>query len=422
MMSPFYQALFDTRISDQRDAAAEFETTEGGFRLSTSVGGALTGRGADIVILDDPLKADDALSDVRRASVNAWYDHTLRSRLNNHQNGAIVIVMQRLHADDLVAHVQEHEIWDVLSFAAIAEQDEVYDVSTPFGSRRIHRKNEDILQSALMNREALDTQRRSTPYNFASQYQQDPQPATGVIVKKEWLKFYTAVEKPERFDQILQSWDTANTTSELSNFSVCTTWGVKDQRLYLLDVFRKKMDFPDLKRAVRDLARLHHAHIVLVEEKGSGISLIQELRNDSFLIVHASPDLDGDKQTRLNSQTAKIAGGFVLFPKQAPWLDIYVQELLGFPGSKHDDQVDSTVYALAWGTAYNSADPHIQNARAVNASRDPNRMIRLSVPPGVASTWQWSGGRTINVPDSRIVEVTQEEAKSMYPYGCQPID
>jgi predicted phage terminase large subunit-like protein len=422
MMSPFYQGLFDTRISDQRDAASEFETTDGGFRLSTSVGGVLTGRGADIIIVDDPLKADDALSKARRDSVNAWYDNTLRSRLNRHQNGAIVIVMQRLHANDLVAHVQQNEIWDVLSFAAIAERDEIYEISTPFGSRRIRRQNDDILQSALMNRAALDTQRRSTEYNFASQYQQDPQPAAGIIVKREWLRFYAPVEKPERFDQILQSWDTANKTSELSNFSVCTTWGIKDQHLYLLDVFRKKMDFPDLKRTVQDLARLHHANIVLVEEKASGISLIQQLHNDGFLIVQAAPDLNGAKTMRLRSQTPKIAGGFVLFPTQAPWLDTYLLELVTFPGSNYDDQVDSTVYALAWSNDYNSADPHIQHARAENTRRDPNRMVRLSVPPGVSSTWTFSGGRTINVPDSRIVEVTQEEAKSMYPYGCQPID
>ena len=165
-----------------------------------------------------------------------------------------------------------------------------------------------------MNRAALDIQRRSTEYNFASQYQQDPQPAAGIIVKREWLRFYAPVEKPERFDQILQSWDTANKTSELSNFSVCTTWGIKDQRLYLLDVFRKKMDFPDLKRTVQDLARLHHANIVLVEEKASGISLLQQLLNDGFLIVQAAPALRGAKTMRLRSQTPKIAGGFVLFP------------------------------------------------------------------------------------------------------------
>src|SRR5258708_1831647 len=133
MTSPFYEALFDTRLSRGREAVSDYETTSGGYRLSTSIGGVLTGRGADIIIIDDPLKADDALSENRRRSVNEWYDNTLRSRLNSQEKGAIIIVMQRLHADDLVAHVQQTERWDVLSFPAIAEQDETYHLVTPDG-------------------------------------------------------------------------------------------------------------------------------------------------------------------------------------------------------------------------------------------------------------------------------------------------
>jgi hypothetical protein len=140
MTSAFYEALFDTRLSKGREAVSDYETTEGGERLSTSVGGVLTGRGADIIIIDDPLKADDALSESRRRSVNEWYDNTVRSRLNSQDKGAIIIVMQRLHADDLVAHVQQHESWDVLSFPAIAEQDETYKVWTPYGRMRFHRE------------------------------------------------------------------------------------------------------------------------------------------------------------------------------------------------------------------------------------------------------------------------------------------
>jgi predicted phage terminase large subunit-like protein len=344
MTSPFYEALFDTRISGERDAVSEFETNEGGCRLSTSVGGVLTGRGADVIIIDDPLKADDALSETRRRSVNEWYDNTLRSRLNSQENGAIIIVMQRLHADDLVAHVQEHETWDVLSFAAIAEQEKTYEFITPFGLKRVRRLIGEILQPSLLTAATLEIQRRSmTDYNFVAQYQQDPQPPSGIIVKREWLKFYTPAEKPERFDQILQSWDTANKDTELSNFSVCTTWGIKDQQLFLLDVSRHRMDFPALKRAVRELATMHRANIVLIEDKASGISLIQELRADNFSIVQAAPNLDGDKVMRLRGQTAKIEGGFVLFPKEAHWLDTYLLELVTFPNSKNDDQVDSTV-------------------------------------------------------------------------------
>jgi predicted phage terminase large subunit-like protein len=121
--------------------------------------------------------------------------------------------------------------------------------------------------------------------------------------------------------------------------------------MYLWDVFRRKLDFPDLKRFVRELAKLHGARIVLVEDKASGTSLIQELRADHFSLVQAAPALDGDKIMRLRAQTAKIEGGFVLFPKEAHWLNTYLLELITFPNSKNDDQVDSTVFALAWSTS-----------------------------------------------------------------------
>ena len=189
-----------------------------------------------------------------------------------------------------------------------------------------------------------------TEYNFAAQYQQDPQPQSGLIVKREWLKFYSSHEKPERFDQIIQSWDTANKDTELSNYSVCTTWGLKGSHLFLLDVFRRKLDFPGLKKAVLELARLYPTSVVLIEDKASGTSLIQELRAGGFSRVQESPPMDGDKVMRLRGQTAKIEGGFVSFPKEAPWLDVYLRELLGFPNAKYDDQVDSTVFALAWTT------------------------------------------------------------------------
>jgi predicted phage terminase large subunit-like protein len=283
--------------------------------------------------------------------VNEWFDNTLRSRLNSQEKGAIIIVMQRLHPDDLVAHVQQHESWDVLSFPASAEQDETYDFLTPYGRRRVHRSTGEILQPALLSPTALEAQRRGmTEYNFVAQYQQNPQPHSGIIVKREWLKYYEPGDLPKQFDQILQSWDTATKDTELSNFSVCTTWGLKGRHLFLLDVYRRKLEFPDLKRAVQELAALYRAQIVLIEDKASGASLIQELRAEQFSLVQAAPALDGDKVMRLRAQTAKIEGGFVLLPKQAPWLEAYLHELISFPNSKYDDQVDSTAFALAWMT------------------------------------------------------------------------
>ena len=160
MMSPFYQALFDTRIAPDREAVADFETTAGGNRFATSLAGVVTGRGADVIIIDDPLKADDALSDKRRRAVNARYDDTLRTRLNNQTTGAIIMTMQRLHIEDPVAHVQQQEPWDVVSLPAIAEQDEICGFRTSCGYRRIVRRQGDILHPDLLSREALEAQRR----------------------------------------------------------------------------------------------------------------------------------------------------------------------------------------------------------------------------------------------------------------------
>jgi hypothetical protein len=183
-----------------RRFVADFETTHGGFRFSTSVGGGFTGRGGDVIVIDDPLKADEALSDARRESVNEWFNNTLRSRLNKQVEGAIIIIMQRLHPDDLVAHVQKTENWRVLSFAAIAEEDESYELRTPYQTNRFNQKQGEILQPSLTPPATLKSLRETmTPYHFAVQYQQNPQPPEGHIVKREWLKFYTPDDKPANF-------------------------------------------------------------------------------------------------------------------------------------------------------------------------------------------------------------------------------
>ena len=149
MTSRFYQSLFPAaRLSGGKQSVSEFTTEANGYRLSTSVGGVLTGRGADVIIIDDPLKPDEALSGARRGSVNEWYDHSLYSRLNDKQRGAIVIIMQRLHEDDLVGHVVEQEGWDVVRLPAIAEQEEAFAIETALGLRRFSRKPGDLLHPA----------------------------------------------------------------------------------------------------------------------------------------------------------------------------------------------------------------------------------------------------------------------------------
>jgi predicted phage terminase large subunit-like protein len=349
MASSSYRRLFPTtRLSSEKQSVSEFLTIEQGFRMSTSIGGVLTGRGADYIVLDDPLKPDEALSETRRSSVNQWFDNTLLSRLNSKENGVIIIVLQRLHQDDLAGHVLDQGAWEVLSFSAIAEEDEAHIIEDSLGTRHFTRKAGEALQP---ERESLNTLKsiRQTigEYNFASQYQQNPMPLGGAIVKSDWLRYYDVSSRPSSFSCVLQSWDTANKSGELNDFSVGTTWGVFDEHYYLLDVFRRRLNYPELKRAVIEQARLYHVDSILIEDKASGTQLIQDLEKDCLFGLKPYDAPPGaDKILRLHAQTALFESGRVLLPASATWLEEYVRELTSFPGAKYDDQVDSTTQAL----------------------------------------------------------------------------
>jgi predicted phage terminase large subunit-like protein len=348
MMNPWYRQMFPTRLALHRQAVQEFITTRQGYRLATSTGGVLTGRGADIILIDDPLKPEEALSEAQRQTANDWYDHTLYSRLNDKRHGVIVIIMQRLHEDDLVGHVLAQEPWEVLSFPAIAEAEEAHQIETIWGPRCFARRQGEALHPDREPLETLEHIRRTIgEYNFAGQYQQSPAPLGGGLVKAEWFKRYGANERPESFDRILQSWDTANKATELSDFSVCTTWGIKGKDFYLLNVLRKRLEYPALKRAVREQQSLFNANVVLIEDKASGTQLIQELIADGcHRVTRYKPECD--KIMRLHAQTAIIENGFVHLPDAAPWLAEYLHEMTVFPKGKHDDQVDSTAQFLDW--------------------------------------------------------------------------
>jgi predicted phage terminase large subunit-like protein len=346
--SAWYRGIFPTRLAPHRQAVQEFLTTRQGYRLATSTGGVLTGRGADIILIDDPLKPEEALSEAQRKSANEWFDHTLYSRLNDKRSGAIVVIMQRLHEDDLVGHVLAQEPWEIVRFPAIAEQDEQHEIATIWGPRCITRRQGDALHPDREPIEVLERIRRTIgEYNFAGQYQQAPAPLGGGLVKAAWFKRYRESERPEHFDRTVQSWDTANKATELSDFSVCTTWGIRGKDLFLISVFRKRLEYPALKRAVREQQRLFGASVVLIEDKASGTQLIQELIADGCHgVTRYQPTTD--KIMRLHAQTALIENGFVYIPEMAPWLAEYLHELTVFPNGKHDDQVDSTAQFLDW--------------------------------------------------------------------------
>jgi predicted phage terminase large subunit-like protein len=352
MSSSFYRNAFPGTVLSTRQTVYDFATTKQGFRMATSVGGVLTGRGGDVLLIDDPQKPEEALSETGRARANNWYDNTLVSRLNNKKDGIIIIVMQRLHQDDLAGHVLESgEGWEILSFPAIAIEDETYQFEDLRGPQSYRRRIGEVLDPERDSVESYQTIRESIgEYNFQSQYQQTPASREGGVIKREWLKYYAAKDQPRNFWFFLQSWDTACKGAATNDFSVCTTWAVSSNNdFYLLDVYRKRPTFPELKRAATDLSQKYGDALVLIEDKGSGISLIQELQAEFICSVQAyKPTPGSDKYMRLAAQSIKFESSRVYLPSDAPWLDDYVREITGFPGCKHDDQVDSTSQALEY--------------------------------------------------------------------------
>jgi predicted phage terminase large subunit-like protein len=345
LANPWYQDLFPwTRIGRYKDSEIEVETTQRGFRLATSTGGTLTGRGGDIIVIDDPLKPIDALSESKRSAANDWFLNTVISRLDDKRTGAIVIVMQRVHMDDLTGFLlRQSDEWTVLSLPAIAETFE----SIPLGGGYFHqRQPSDVLSPEREPKQVLEQLRLQVGSDlFSAQYQQAPFPPGGAMIKRSWVRRYTEVPPAAGGSMIIQSWDTAAKGGPDNDWSVCSTWLWPDNCQWcLLDVWRGRVDYPGLKAKVVELAKRWGAHQVLVEEAGTAIGLLAELRFQVPGLKGVKPEKD--KQTRMSIASAIFEAGQVYFPERATWLPELEAELFSFPGSRYDDQVDSISQVL----------------------------------------------------------------------------
>lgn len=354
MRSPWYRQTFPgTVLGRDKNTEHDLRTTRGGGRFTTSVGGVLTGRGGNLIVVDDPLKPDEALSDVSRTRVNNWFSRTLYSRLDDKRHDRIVLIMQRLHADDLIGYALGQEAWEHLNLPALAETDALI----PIAPGRLHRRRVgDVLHAARESRETLDKIRQTMgSFVFQAQYQQCPVPADGEIIKWGWFRRYRDRPSRQRGDLIVQSWDTASKAGERHDYSVCTTWLMRDREYFLLDVFRERLEYPQLKQAVIGQALRYWANRILIEDSGVGTGLIAELR---FARIENLPRPIAivpttDKITRLSVESAVVEAGSVTIPEKAPWLEAFRTELLQFPQGRHDDQVDSFSQFLNWAAPRN---------------------------------------------------------------------
>ena len=307
----------------------------------------------------------------------------------------------------------------MLSFPAIAERDEEHRIETIWKPCCFRRRQGEALHPDREPLETLEHIRRTLgPYNFAGQYQQAPAPSGGGLVKTEWFKRYRDSDKPERFDRIVQSWDTANKATELSDYSVCTTWGVKGKHLFLIGLFRRRLEYPALKRAVREQQNLFNASVVLIEDKASGTQLIQDLIAEGGHGVTRYQPTE-EKTIRMHAQTAVIENGFVHLPETSPWLAEYLHELAVFPNGKHDDQADSTAQFLDWCKRPFPGQGIFELYR-MNAERRQRRTrswVRLQAPPGIGAVQTLHSRQHLTVGLDGTVEMWAEDAQYFIPDG-----
>jgi predicted phage terminase large subunit-like protein len=409
------------------------KTTAGGSRRATSIDGSATGMGADLMIFDDPQKPGEMLSAALRRSSNSAYETTFLSRQNDPRRVRIVIIMQRTHEDDFVGHVRGlggGDGWTVINLPAIAEAEETWEYETFLGRHLwIRKEGESLHPERFPVERLLEIRAEVGEAAWAGQWLQRPAPAGGGLVQGKWFRRCPFDKLPESFDRIIQSWDTANTTAEWSDYSVCTTWGIKDKTVHLLHVFRKRLLFPDLKRAVIEQDAMFNPATVLIENRASGQQLLQDLVRDGFTRATAV-DPDRDKEMRMASQTAIIENGFVVVPEDVQWAREYVYEMEVFPNGKFDDQVDSTSQFLAW--LNNVRVPYwglreyyrriAERARG-EAARTP-AMITVRVPEAMrSSTIYLQDGSRIQPDADRLIRTTPENAQALLGIlGVQRVD
>ncbi|WP_412551887.1 phage terminase large subunit [Shimia sp. MIT910701] len=348
MYSGWYQRLFPgTRLARKGNTQEEIKTTKGGGRKAVSIGGAVTGHGADYIIIDDLLKAADANSEAELERAQVFIEGSLLSRFDNPSEGRVVMIAQRLHEMDPAGYLLDKGTYRHLNLPAIAEEE----VDIPISLGEIHqRKVGDILFPESTDRKTLERMRKEMgTATFNCQYQQNPIAPDGSTLRWEWFGTYEEALPRSAYQMVVQSWDTGMSADPRSDFSVCTTWGFTGNGWHLLDVYRRQLDFPDLEAKAKSLVRQWDPDRVLIEDAASGKPLFQKLFMDDRSRYQAIRP-DKDKEIRFNAACSPVEEGNVLLPREADWLPAFKRELQGFPRGRNDDQVDSFSQFLNWST------------------------------------------------------------------------
>lgn len=336
-------SVFGVSVDTNTRSGHFWRTDQGGYMWSVGVGGGVTGKGADVFLIDDPVKNDqEAMSPTFREKTWNWYRATAKTRLQ--PGGAIIIIMTRWHEDDLAGRLLdlsrrgEIEPFEEVSFPAIAEDNDL-----------LGRERGEALWPERYNLKWLtDTKADLGTFWWNSLYQQRPVSEEGGIFHWDWWQYFREV--PHKRKLRIQSWDTAYEESDSANWTVGGTWDEYSNGYYLRDVVRKRLEYPDLKRAVIREYKKWLPDAILVEYMASGKSLVQDLKRDREIKVPiiAQQVNRASKQVRARAVSPQVEAGNVFIPESDHWVDDYLDELCRFPAAKNDDQVDMTSQALEY--------------------------------------------------------------------------
>ncbi len=340
--SEVYTKIFpNVALRQDSKAAGRWSTNANGEYFAIGIGGAVTGKGADLLIIDDPHSEQEAAIASSNPEVYdkvfEWYSSGPRQRLQ--PGGAIVVIMTRWSKRDLVGKIlkssieREGEEWDVIEFPAIL----------PSGNS--------LWPEFWPIKELLALKQELPVSKWNAQYMQSPTSEEGAMVKREWWRIWDK-EEPPKCDFVIQSWDTAFTKNERSDYSACTTWGVfylnenpEDPNIILLDAHKERLEFPELKAKALEMYKDWEPDAFVVEAKAAGSPLIFELRRMGIPVSEFTPTRGNDKIARMNSVTDLFSSGKVWAPSRR-WADEVMEEMAAFPNSEHDDLVDSSTQAL----------------------------------------------------------------------------
>ena len=334
---PHYRELFPTRLQEDSQAAGKWKTEQGGEYFAAGVGGAITGRGANLLIIDDPHKEQDIRGDGKsfEKAMN-WYTAGPRQRLQ--PGGSIVIVMTRWSTKDVTGQLlkaqgeEGSDQWEVVELPALL----------PDGKP--------VWPEFWTKEELLKTKASIPVSNWNAQYMQSPTGDEGALIKREWWKDWKH-KYPPKTDYIIQSYDTAFTKGTKSDYSAITTWGVFEtdedgQNIILLDAFKDRYEFPELRRVAYQQYLDWKPDMVIIEAKASGLPLTHELRQMDIPVINFTPSRGNDKHVRVNSVAPLFESGKIWAPMHEHFAQEVVEECASFPFGEHDDYVDSTTQAI----------------------------------------------------------------------------